>query len=93
MDKAVMAKMENSSLIEKLKVKKREVRELEQRAKSAESQVDFLRKELDNTLGDLSVERLHSAGFAEAIETNAQAVFKDFRRVYEELGPLFIRLS
>jgi hypothetical protein len=36
-DKATAAKMENSSLREELKEKNREVRQLEQRAKSAES--------------------------------------------------------
>jgi hypothetical protein len=45
-----------------------------------------LKKELESTLGDLSVKRLRSVGFAQAIQSYAQAMFDGFRRIYEELG-------
>lgn len=45
-----------------------------------------MKKELESTLGDLSVKRLRSVGFAQAIQSYAQAMFDGFRRIYEELG-------
>jgi hypothetical protein len=79
------ARVECSVVREKLE-KKKTASEFEQRAKSAELEVAFLRKELNTTLTELSVERLRSAGFTHIMRVHVRDVFNDFRQVYEELG-------
>jgi predicted nuclease with TOPRIM domain len=83
---AASARVECLAIHEKLEEKKKALSEFEQRAKSAESEVSLLRKELNTTLTELSAERLCSEGFIDSMQLHAHDVFNDFRRVYEELG-------
>lgn len=48
-------------------------------------EVGFLRKQIDTSITELSVERLRSTGFTNSVRVHAHAVLNDFSRVYEEL--------
>lgn len=61
---------------------KRQAAEFEQRAKSAEAKLGFLKKKLDEVTIELSVERIRSSGFAQSVRVHAQDVFNNFSRVY-----------
>jgi hypothetical protein len=75
---ATTARVECSAIHEKLEDKKKATSEFEQRAKSAESEVALLRKELNTTLTELSTEHLRSVGFVDSMHVHAHDIFNDF---------------